>query len=101
MKEKSMKSKTKHNNLLKESLKDVLFKYQEANMVEHRYRTLRTSLMVAYPKLIEGTDKEVMINFLQDAIYLDRQLRKETEGKQELLKTILSQEKQIELGYGQ
>ena len=95
-----MKAKTLHNKNLKESLKNVLAKYEEANMVEHRYRTLRAALTVAYPKLIETTDKEVMLNFLQDVVYLDRQLRKETEGKQKLLKNILSQEKQIELGYG-
>lgn len=94
-----MKNKTKHLNALKDQMDEVLKAHPEASMVEHRYRTLRGSLVKAYPNLITNTDKEVMIQFIHDIVHLDRALRRKTEGKQKLKKTILSKEYQQGLGY--
>lgn len=93
-----MKASTKYRNSLNSALQATLT-IEGADMVENRYRTLRYALLSQYPNLVNGTDKEVLLNFLKDAIYLDRKLRKLTEGKQVLKKEILSQEFQInELG---
>ena len=90
---------TIHRKRLKTALQTTL-ELPEARLVENRYRTLRYALLEAYPNLINGTDKEVMLRFLKDAVYLDRLIRKETEGEQPLKKKILSQEYIIsELGY--
>lgn len=94
-----MKSKTKYLLELNNELDKVINENQGADLVENRYRTMRLTLAKTYPNLIKTTDKEVMLQFLHDVVHLDRKLRRKTEGKQKLLKTILSQEKQIQLGY--
>jgi hypothetical protein len=90
---------TIHRNRLKNALTNIL-KVPEARTVEYRYRTIRGALYEEYPKLIETTDREIMLNFIKDAVYLDRLLRLSTEGEQPLKKKILSQEFQVsQLGY--
>jgi len=94
-----MKGRTRHNKRLTEDLLVVLKCHQEASLVAFRYRTLLSALRNAYPSLTTSTSKEVLLEFLQDVIYLDRKLRKLTEGKDKENKKILSQEFQIrELG---
>lgn len=90
-----MKEYTKYRQELKNALTDAL-NIEGARLVKNRYRTLRIAISAKYPNLVNGTDKEVMLNFLKDAIYLDRQLRKLTEGQEEETKEILSQNFQIE-----
>jgi len=94
-----MKSKTRHNNKLTEDLMVVLKCHKEASLVAFRYRTILSALRGAYPDLTTNTNKEVMLEFLRDVVYLDRKLRKLTEGKDGEQKEILSQEYQLnELG---
>lgn len=80
---------------LSQNLTNVLKSHQEASLVENRHRTIRATLHALYPNLIESTEKELMINFIKDVTYVDRLLRRKTEGKQNLRKTILSQEFQL------
>jgi hypothetical protein len=40
-----------------------------------------------------------MCDFLKDVVYLDRELRKKTQGEEDEIKEQLAQEKEIELGY--
>lgn len=71
-----------------------------ASDVEERYRSIRYTLLETYPNLIGSVSKETMCEFLRDVTFVDRLLRRQTEGKQNKLKTVLSQEFQIEnLGY--
>lgn len=94
-----MKSRTKHNTKLTESLLVVLKTHQEASLLAFRYRTLLASLRVSYPSLTSTTQKEVLLEFIRDTVYLDRKLRKLTEGKDKLNKEIHSQQYQLtELG---
>lgn len=100
-----MKPYTKHRQTLKTALQDLL-KVKEARKVEMRYRVIRGALYKAYPNLITNTDRDTMLAFIKDVVYLDRQVRLLTEGEQELEKEILSQDYQInvlnkEVGYEQ
>lgn len=89
-----MKPYTKHRQTLKTALQDLL-KVKEARKVEMRYRVIRGALYKAYPNLITNTDRDLMLKFLKDVVYLDRQVRLLTEGEQKLEKEILSQDYQI------
>ena len=90
-----MKAQTTHRNNLKSALQKAL-QIEGADTVKLRYRTLRYSLLSEHPNLISGTDKEVMLCFLKDVIYLDRQLRLLTEDVEKEEKEVLSQNYQIE-----
>jgi len=65
--------------------------------VEHRYDALTYLLQQKYP-LVKG-NRELYARLLKDAIYLDRHIRKVTEGEQEETKRELSRAKKEELGY--
>jgi len=100
-----MKPYTKHRQTLKTALQDIL-KVKEARKVEMRYRVIRGALYKTYPNLITNTDRDLMLKFLKDVVYLDRQVRLLTEGEQKLEKEVLSQDYQInvlnkEVGYEQ
>jgi len=82
-----------------DSLTKLLESNEQAHKVEERYRVMMYLLNKEWSNLISTVDKETMKEFLRDAIYCDRKIRLETEGEQEELKEVLSQEKQIELGY--
>lgn len=83
-----------------QSLTDELLKVHkeipESKLVKNRYRAIRKALIKSYPKLINETNKEVMLQFIKDTVYLDRKQRKFTEGIEDEEKEILSQEYQIE-----
>lgn len=71
-----------------------------SDLVENRYNALRYLLVDKYPQLKE-ISKETCLEMLREIIYVDRAMRRATEGKQEKEKKILSQEYQVEeLGYG-
>ncbi len=78
-----------------------MFKTVEgSNLVENRYRALRYLLNKRYEKQT-FTDREMTMNFIKDAVYLDRKMRLWTEGQQVELKKELSEDYQVEeLGYG-
>ncbi len=63
--------------------------------VTKRYDTLKLILQEKYP-FIKDNDN---IQFLKDVVYLDRELRRETEGLETEWKDELEVEKQRELGY--
>lgn len=71
----------------------------DIKLVENRYTTLRLLLQKKYAPIMESVSPDTLLQFLRDTIYLDRELRRETEGLQEEEKTILSQEKMLSLGY--
>jgi len=69
----------------------------ESRLVKNRYKAIRALLKDKYPLIANNEDiSAVMVeNLLKDAIYLDRQIRLDTEGEQELEKKILSQDYQL------
>lgn len=67
----------------------------EFKSVKKRYDTLKLLLQEKYPHIKDHDN----IQMLKDTIYLDRELRRQTEGLEDEEKTILSQEKILELGY--
>lgn len=95
----NMKQKTKYLNNLKESLTETLKLTPEASLVIKRGNTIRYSLRHAYPSLFNSLDKEVLLNLIHDVIYLDRQLRLQTVGKDRGNKEKFAKRKIIELGY--
>lgn len=96
-----MKSlKTFRRDTYKRELTKLLDEHPEARMVAKKYKVLAFILNKEHSAMmgkIKGGDS--FINFLQDVIYIDRLIRKETEGVDDEKKKILSQEKQVELGY--
>lgn len=89
---------TRAQKSLAKDLQKVL-EIPDAHEVKNRYRTIRYALRGRWGHLVDSVSKESMCEFLKDVVYLDRKLRKLTEGEEEELKETLSQEKQIELGY--
>ncbi len=91
-----MNQLNKHRNDLKESLSLVFKCHPESRYVKYRYRTLLASIRTAYPNLTSSVDKEVMMKFIKDVVYLDRLLRLKTSGVDEEKKEELSQSFQLE-----
>lgn len=90
------KSETEYWN---KSIKDMFSADHETMLVKNRYRAIRYLLKGRYStQAFENKDQT--IEMFKDAIYLDRRLRLYTEGIEQPLKEQLSQEEQIELGYG-
>ena len=77
-------------------LANLLLGNESAKDVENRYRTIRYVLYDKYP-FLETLPKEEVLEFLKDVTFVDREVRKFTEGREEPLKTKLAQEKVIEL----
>ncbi len=90
---------THNHKALTEDLEHVLRTYPEAALVKNRYRTLRAALKTKYTGVISNVSKPVMLMFIRDIVYLDRKLRKLTEGIDDEVKEELSQEFQLEEGY--
>lgn len=88
--------KTLRREKYKSSLTKLLAERPEANKVDERYRVMRYVLNSEWTNLVNSVDKEVMYKFLQDVVYVDRLIRKQTEGQDNEQKTILSQEFQLE-----
>lgn len=90
----------RYQKSLTEELTKLHEREPQSKLTKNRYRAIRVALIKDYPTLINGTDKEVMLNFLRDVVYLDRKQRLLTEGLEVGEKEGLSQEFQIEeLGY--
>lgn len=80
---------------------DELFKeFPESQLTKNRYKSLVHLLVQQYPEM-KQLSSETWKVILFDADYLNRKIRWYTEGKETELKNILSQEKQVELGYGE
>lgn len=88
--------------MYKKALIELLKREPSANLVENRYKVML--YVLSKRKLWNDTLFAHLENFaiydlLKEVIYIDRQIRKETEGKDIENKEILSQEYQIkELG---
>lgn len=83
----------------KKSLATLMDNKPEARLVENRYRAIKYVLRPYFPTLFETLSEDAITQLLQDVVYLDRQVRKVTEGVDEEKKEILSQEYQLkELG---
>jgi hypothetical protein len=93
-----MKSRTIYNNKLKTSLHKTLNTVEGAKLTMYRNRTLRYSLREQYP-FIDTMPKELITNFIQDLLYLDRRLRKATENVDKSNKKRLATRTRIDLGY--
>lgn len=80
---------------------DELFnEFPESQLTKNRYKSLVHLLVQQYPEM-KQLSSETWKVILFDADYLNRKIRWLTEGKETELKNILSQEKQVELGYGE
>lgn len=77
-------------------LANLLLGNESAKDVENRYRTIRYVLYDKYP-FLETLPKEQVLEFLKDVVFVDRECRKFTEGRQTELKNLLEQEKIQEL----
>lgn len=94
-----MKKETAFRREMKSALKIVFTENENAKLVKFRYNTLRATLLRFYPNLINSVEKDQFLEMLRAIVYLDRQIRLETEGMENETKEILSQEAQIDLGY--
>ncbi len=88
----------------RENYKQALAKQVETNPnareVAKRYKLMIYLLDKEWGNtLIKMGQADLIEKFLQDVVYVDRAIRKATEGSDILQKKILSQEKQIDLGY--
>lgn len=77
-------------------LANLLLGNESAKDVENRYRTIRYVLYDKYP-FLETLPKEEVLEFLKDVVFVDRECRSMTEGRQKPLKDLLEQEKIQEL----
>lgn len=75
----------------------ILNNNKDADKVENRYRLIRSTLLAEFPNTVGDIEKETMLELLKDITFLDREVRLFTEGKEEELKTKLSNEKIVEL----
>ena len=95
-----MKRRSKQNVTYWRQRREKLYNaIPEARKVKNRYKAIGALLKQKYPLIADNEDiSAVMVeNLLKDAIYLDRQIRLDTEGEEELEKKILSQDYQLEL----
>lgn len=86
----------KYQQSLTDELISIHQREPQSKLTKNRYRAIRVALTKSYPTLINGTDKEVMLNFLRDVVYLDRKQRLLTEDLEREEKEELSQEYQLE-----
>ena len=89
---------TKHKREMTNTLENLLSTTPNARKVSYRYKTLRFVLKKHFTGL-QGMDDDYLEKVLKSVIFLDRKVRKLTEGVDEEEKEILSQEFQLnELG---
>lgn len=93
-----MKSnKTKRRDTYKASLKSLIDKNPDAKEVAKRYKVMAFVLSKEWGNLIMSiVDKNILYDFLHDVTYVDRLIRKQTEGFEEEEKQILSETFQLE-----
>jgi len=89
-----MKIPTLKREHYKKELLAIYGRSPEAKLVENRYRVMRQLILKEYPSLV-SIEKEKILDILKDIVYVDRMIRKHTEGVQEEEKTILSQDFQL------
>lgn len=94
-----MSEETRRKKSMKHLLERTLNDYPEAHKVSERYRLMRHVLSEEYANLIKDTPRELMLQFLKDVVYLDRQVRKETEGEETEEKHLLAKRAMEDLGY--
>ncbi len=87
------------NNMRKEILKTIIKENPEAVLVKNKYKVLYGMLRRIYPNFIESIPKDKFIQIIFDAINGNRDWQMLTEGFDKEIKTILSQRKQIDMGY--
>lgn len=87
-----MSKRTRSESKLWDTKIVTMFEEPSTKLVENRYRALRHLLSSKYPELVEVAEKPVMLNFLKDAVYLDRKLRLWTEDIEQPLKKELAEE---------
>ena len=91
--------KTRRDSI-KRSLANAIRTIPEATDVKNRYRLMSYILNDFYPIISGSVSRDTFKEFLREVVYLDRMIRKETQGKDEEEKTILSQDFQLkELDY--
>ncbi len=90
-------SKTLRIETYKRELTKLLNEHPEARRIAQRYKVLAYVLNKEHPNLI--SKNESWDNFLHDVLYIDRLIRRETEGIDDDIKEELSNKKKIELGY--
>lgn len=94
------KRRTKQNSEYWERrIKKLLDENHDAHLVKNRYRSLRWFLIDKYAEIINVVGKDAMCDFLKDVTFLDRELRRHTEGEDQETKDELEEEKLTELGY--
>lgn len=83
---------------INKAIETMVSRYPDASLVKNKYKVISASIMQCYP-VTKDLGRATMEAIIDDAIHLDRKWRQLTEGKDQENKKILSQEKQIELGY--
>jgi len=79
----------KYHKILTEDLEKILIENPEARKTANRCRTIRMSILKAYPSSLTDIGRETMLNIIKDIVYLDRKLRRLTEGEEKQLKNDL------------
>lgn len=83
----------------KEVLQKIIKKYPECNLTRNKYKAITLMLKELHPE-IGNINNKILLEVVFNAIHADRDWRKLTEGNEQELKEILSQDYQInELGY--
>lgn len=90
-----MKQKTIRQKKYKQDLEKLYTKYPEAKKVAERYKVMRIILGREWMSL-SNIEQKVLEDILKDAVYVDRLIRRMTEGEEEEEKEILSQQFQLE-----
>lgn len=86
-----MKSeKTRRRETYKKTVKNLLEVDPKARTIAQKYRVLAYTLSKEWPSKVEAS--ESFKSFLQDVVYIDRMIRKATEGEDEFNKKVASQQ---------
>lgn len=92
-------NETLRERRMSDQMQKALNLFPDAWKVKERYRTIYYAMKQEYPNLLASHGKETMLMFMRDCIYLDRKLRKLTEGQDQEVKNELEIIKQRELEY--
>lgn len=84
--------KKTRRDVIKQRLSKTLKEFPEANLVKNRYKTMHWVLKDFYPIISGSVSQDTFRDFLREVVYLDRQVRLYTQGKQKEEKEVLSQD---------
>ena len=84
--------KKTRRDVIKNRLTKTLREFPEANLVKNRYRTMHWVLKDFYPIISGSVSSDTFKEFLREIVYLDRQIRLNTEGRQKEEKEVLAQQ---------